>query len=728
MHLNEDTGGFDRFWDSPMLKTSILFWAVKFKRSVEIKDICEWPNTYIELPMLLIHKMTPVHMAAKDVNDNILHELVEQAKNKEKQFKTNPDWIKKFKNPKFSFILENNEALSIPKKEKKFYDPKFLKKIRNFAQKKLDYEKELHPEFLGDRKFFDKSDLYGNTPLHLASMLGRDSCVKMLIREGSDIDQPNREGFRPRELTKNPAIKKIYLEEYSIIRTQKTTKEVKNKNEISKQVDTVINKFIRTKITKTNGEKMGSRLSLRSRNNRTVANGLSTVIGGESVDDTLKNVSIYNPELVIRFKKKSHKKLTKMNSRINVKDDLNADRINFYISLLMNAKFEVYLAPSIEDGYYYVMLSLSESQLYEQCQNLKMRLKLIDSYNYEIYDVNKEANFEPLRSRQRQEIIYLKVNSILDLNKLKSEGLVQDYFLMHSQSGITHIRKKWILSPKWYWPQPLNQVDDYLKEGKQQNFSSVTYLKQYLGEKISFFFAWRSFVTCFMLPLAIPGLIIQIYLVVIKEYHSEILPFWVFYVSLWTTVMVEFWKRKCSEINSRWGTLDLMNDESWMSKEFRNEFSGDECVSSVSQQITKYSRKVSYVYFLLSLPILLVLLGCCIGTYFLSKLYKDTYAVGDYKSVHSTLAGLLNGIMITLLNFLYTYIARWFVNKENHKFQKDYENSLIIKSFTFRVLNSFFAIFYVAFIESTANFQDLFETLWPILIYKQASSIGVQVF
>jgi len=455
----------------------------------------------------------------------------------------------------------------------------------------------------------------------------------------------------------------------------------------------------------------------------------------KSIEDILQNM-VKMPEFVIRFHKKPVKNKEEKQfgfERKNDKDDINANRINFYISLLINANFEVCLAPSIDDNFYYVMLSLDQKYLYKQCHNLKMRLKLIDSYNYEIYEQTKEEDymtkFEPLRSMQRQEIIFKKVKNILDLVMLKSEGLVKDYFMMHSHSGIAHIRRKWIESPKWYWPQPLNQLDDYLVEGKSQNFSSVTYLKQYLGEKISFYFAWRSFCTCFFLPLAIPGLALQIYILGWSAYHSELLPFWVFFVSLYTTIMVEFWKRKCSEINTRWGTLDLMNDESWMKQEFRNEFSGDECINSVSQQLTKVNTtKVTLYVFLLSLPVLAVLLGLCAGTYVLTKYYKDNYGkTGTYATFHSVMSGLINGVVITVLNLIYTVIARWFVDKENHKFQKDYESSLISKSFTFQILNSFLTVFLVAFVDTNSDFQDLFETLWPILIYKQASNIGVQV-
>jgi len=41
---------------------------------------------------------------------------------------------------------------------------------------------------------------------------------------------------------------------------------------------------------------------------------------------------------------------------------------------------------------------------------------------------------------------------------------------------------------------------------------------------------------------------------------------------------VEFWKRKSSEINARWGMLDLMNSDELKP---RYEFSGDEEINLV---------------------------------------------------------------------------------------------------------------------------------------------------
>lgn len=47
-------------------------------------------------------------------------------------------------------------------------------------------------------------------------------------------------------------------------------------------------------------------------------------------------------------------------------------------------------------------------------------------------------------------------------------------------------------------------------------------------------------------------------------------------VSLWVTFFIEKWKRKSSEISSKWGIYDLQ--EKGM-RQMRDEFNGDECFS-----------------------------------------------------------------------------------------------------------------------------------------------------
>ena len=74
---------------------------------------------------------------------------------------------------------------------------------------------------------------------------------------------------------------------------------------------------------------------------------------------------------------------------------------------------------------------MPENELEIQCESLRMPIKLIDSFDFEIYKKENKAMFEPFRSRQRQEIIKKYLHKIIDLGMLKNEKLIVGSFQMH---------------------------------------------------------------------------------------------------------------------------------------------------------------------------------------------------------------------------------------------------------------------------------------------------------
>ena len=52
----------------------------------------------------------------------------------------------------------------------------------------------------------------------------------------------------------------------------------------------------------------------------------------------------------------------------------------------MGANFNICICESYNKDHLYAMLSLPESELENQLQNLKMKLKLFEGFNYELFD------------------------------------------------------------------------------------------------------------------------------------------------------------------------------------------------------------------------------------------------------------------------------------------------------------------------------------------------------
>lgn len=186
-----------------------------------------------------------------------------------------------------------------------------------------------------------------------------------------------------------------------------------------------------------------------------------------------------------------------------------SQRINFYLDQLIQANFNIYICESYNKDHLYAMLSLSETEMETQLQNLKIKLKLFEGFNYELFERSQKEKFEPLSSRQRQEVLLLYLRQYIDLEMLKSQGVVDCYYLMHTQGGLKKVKEIW-LSRNPLKQQPLPQIYDYIKEGYDRNFDAITYLKQYFGEKISFYFAWHSYVTVFLLFQLLPGIVLVV--------------------------------------------------------------------------------------------------------------------------------------------------------------------------------------------------------------------------
>lgn len=54
---------------------------------------------------------------------------------------------------------------------------------------------------------------------------------------------------------------------------------------------------------------------------------------------------------------------------------------------------------SIESGVYYILVSADKQTLERECKLQQKHIKLIDSYDLELYDEFQKYKYEPFRSR-----------------------------------------------------------------------------------------------------------------------------------------------------------------------------------------------------------------------------------------------------------------------------------------------------------------------------------------
>jgi len=424
------------------------------------------------------------------------------------------------------------------------------------------------------------------------------------------------------------------------------------------------------------------------------------------------------PDVVLVFnttKKSLTNKLLVNTSKTkdNKYNDAIITRVNFNIDLIQS-RFHCYIAPSLNSSSFYLMIKMDEKDLEQACENNKMKIKEINDYGYKTYDLKRKTDFEPFRSRQRQEITLESLNKIVDLEQLKDLNVLEDVYIMHTESGLRRISEVWSWGLRKTWlPEPLSSFKDYFREARNINFYAITALKVYFGEKDSFYFAWFSFYICYLPILAIPGLIVYIIIKAKPDTNAIALPVWVTYTSLVSTLIVERWKRKSAEIATRWGTAEMEGVQQEKRK-IRKEYSGDEIMSTDIGALTKHNPKTRMiVYNIMSIAVLVLLCAMVVASFWGIEQLKDAHP--EWTSGKKTFINGANGLVIWLANYIYEWIARALVEKENHKYDDSHEQSLILKIAISKTLNSYIGVLYLTFVIQ-AKFTDMFLILLALLI------------
>jgi anoctamin-10/anoctamin-7 len=230
----------------------------------------------------------------------------------------------------------------------------------------------------------------------------------------------------------------------------------------------------------------------------------------------------------------------------------------------------------------------------------------------------------------------------------------------------------------------------------------VDKIREYLGEKIGFYFGWLShYVTWLILP-AIMGFLCWLDVAANDNNpNSKSAPVFAAFMAIWATLFLEAWKRKEKTYAMRWGMVGFES-----SQRTRAKFEGKPAPHPVTGEPYEYfPRQWQQLRIVQSstvvLGLMLVVLGI-IASIFVLKIVlansKELILYGDFQA-GSTIASVVNAVQITVLNSVYSGIAVKLTEFENHRTDSQFEDSLTLKTFSFQFLNSFSALFYIAFVK-----------------------------
>ncbi|CAN8012322.1 unnamed protein product, partial [Ixodes pacificus] len=276
-------------------------------------------------------------------------------------------------------------------------------------------------------------------------------------------------------------------------------------------------------------------------------------------------------------------------------------------------------------------------------------------------------------------------------------------------------------------------------------------IRDYFGEKISFYFAWvGTFIASLVVP-AVIGLgvfffgVIEngtralpiifrgryttdfrmfvcrfsdvnaiIYTVdVIKAAGDTFLtPFFAFTVCLWGTVFLEIWKRRQASLAHRWNVDHFSAEEPdrpqfYGSVAIRDPITGDLTWHyPMIRRLAKYCCSVGF-FIMMSIVVLISVLAVTLYQVYMYNAYCNGETTCEV--MHgSIVAPILNTISIMVLGKIYSYAAVRLTEWENHRTRSMYNDALVIKLFAFQFTNTYASLFYTAFFREVGGRSGLF--------------------
>jgi hypothetical protein len=301
---------------------------------------------------------------------------------------------------------------------------------------------------------------------------------------------------------------------------------------------------------------------------------------------------------------------------------------------------------------------------------------------------------DPFSNAIRARLVAIMVNSkpkfageAIKIARRIKKGEILAFYPLHMPNELEKLKSVWLSWRVTPWNQPFHAI------------------KEYMGEKVGMYFLFMGHYTRWLSAPAFVGFILQciIWSYPNKEegYDAPFLPLFSVFMVTWAILMLQYWKRLEGKAALEWGCAGYEANQ-----EDRPEFRGEKRPSMVTgEEILYYSRDKRNACIALSytlvITMIMIVVGIVAGIYlmrtFLVSGYGKDKGPGLAVTDASTIASLLNAIMIQVLNFGYQLAAVELTAAENYRTITEQEDALTNKVFAFQFVNSYASLFYLAF-------------------------------
>lgn len=328
-----------------------------------------------------------------------------------------------------------------------------------------------------------------------------------------------------------------------------------------------------------------------------------------------------------------------------------------------------------EEGEYQMQLKL------EALEELKIKLtkdrdRIVPAYvKYRESSSHLMHNF---RGVDMTRLLYDKITDYLNLDETCRYGLVSAFFPCHHKSELEGLADWAHVYRVWHLQQPIEEV------------------RNYFGEGIAFYFLFIETICRALRWLLIFAVFCGIIEFVFGQEDIAKLLF-VPVLLVWFSVLVKLWERCESYFANRWGT-DAMEYEGGSIKDPTNpHFKGklqpspiDEYQLDFIADRSKRARGVIISFCFSLFYLSLVILGVAINRRMALKYHSKT----AYR-----LAAVGLSIQIKIFDLIWGQVGGWLTRLEEHVLLSRYEQSLALKTFVMKFINTFNSFVWTAFFQ-----------------------------
>mmetsp|Transcript_31868 Transcript_31868/g.88084 ORF Transcript_31868/g.88084 Transcript_31868/m.88084 type:complete len:772 (-) Transcript_31868:217-2532(-) len=215
-------------------------------------------------------------------------------------------------------------------------------------------------------------------------------------------------------------------------------------------------------------------------------------------------------------------------------------------------------------------------------------------------------------------------------------------------------------------------------------------VRNYFGDKIAFYFLWLSFYWKWLVLISIMGLGKQfIDMICGTPDNWSSLPFCVL-LAIWCTFLPHFWRRQEAKVALSWGSFDFVDKF----EPCRPEHWGEPRINPVTAQVESYypfeKRLLKYA---MSAAVVLFAGVVLVLVIFLLLIARHERALGFGIIFYQ----FLMAAAVEFMNFVLSRIARFLTYQENHRTRSEHEWHQLAKVMSFKFINSYFVLYYVAY-------------------------------